>query len=76
MEYRKTNAASLQSNSSHLSQIHSQSKKQSMLVDFHATGSNKYSSEASTAGSLSPVKRQLGKSKVAHDTQMINTSSP
>ena len=57
MEYRKTNAALTQSNSPHMSPIYSQSKKQSMLVDFHASGSTKYSSEASTAGSLSPVKR-------------------
>ena len=76
MEYRKTNTALTQSNSPHMSPIYSQSKKQSMLVDFHASGSTKYSSEASTAGSLSPVKRQVGKSRNAHDTQMINTSSP
>ena len=76
MENRKTNIAMTQSNSPHMSPIYSQSKKQSMLVDFHASGSIKHSSEASTAGSLSPVKRQVGKSRNAHDTQMINTSSP
>ena len=47
-----------------------------MLVDFQASSSIKNSSDASTAGSLSPVKRQVGKSKAANDTQMINTQSP
>ena len=83
MDFKKTNAPFTQSNSPHLTPIYSQSnKKQSMLVDFHASGGSttKNSSEASTAASssLSPVKRHAGKSKVAaqYDTSMINTQSP